>query len=250
MSRYSNDVLKHRINTHIKRLYKERGFTLKNLAAITGMSFQQVGNCLQGDNWFSVAALLNLSRALDVPVKYFYETPTNGSSSVDISPKNIRQEFTAAEHELLEAYRGLSLQDQPQVHQAIRAAVEKKINIHIGGQIRKYRKPQMARPVLAGELGVIYQQVAKYESGVDGTRAGRLQQISNALKVPIECFFEGLDNSPLPQGIGKDFTIAERALVMNFRYLTPAQQKAVPKTIKGLAQVEKWRKKLLLKSHG
>ena len=41
-------------------------------------------------------------------------------------------------------------------------------------------------------LGVTFQQVQKYENGTSRVAAGRLQQLSLTLQVPIEFFFEGL----------------------------------------------------------
>ena len=44
---------------------------------------------------------------------------------------------------------------------------------------------------LADRIGVTFQQVQKYEKGVNRIGAGRLQRISEALEVPISFFFGG-----------------------------------------------------------
>jgi transcriptional regulator with XRE-family HTH domain len=44
---------------------------------------------------------------------------------------------------------------------------------------------------LAGELGVTFQQVQKYEKGTNRISASRLLQIARILEVPVAFFFEG-----------------------------------------------------------
>jgi len=43
---------------------------------------------------------------------------------------------------------------------------------------------------LAEKVGVSFQQIQKYEKGVDRIFVERLQQIANALNVPVTYFFE------------------------------------------------------------
>ena len=50
---------------------------------------------------------------------------------------------------------------------------------------------------LADQLGLTFQQVQKYEKGTNRISAGRLQQLSLILDVPISFFFE---NVPEPTG--------------------------------------------------
>jgi transcriptional regulator with XRE-family HTH domain len=51
---------------------------------------------------------------------------------------------------------------------------------------------QMTQEVFATKLGVTFQQVQKYEKGVNRVSASRLQQACNVLQVPVQFFFEGL----------------------------------------------------------
>ena len=44
---------------------------------------------------------------------------------------------------------------------------------------------------LAAKLGVTFQQVQKYEKGVNRVGASRLQQVATALDVPVTFFFDG-----------------------------------------------------------
>jgi len=48
----------------------------------------------------------------------------------------------------------------------------------------------MSQEKLAAALGLTFQQVQKYEKGVNRIGAGRLQQIAEALQVPASFFFE------------------------------------------------------------
>ena len=51
---------------------------------------------------------------------------------------------------------------------------------------------QMSQEVFAAELGETFQQVQKYEKGVNRVSASRLQQAAYILQVPVQFFFEGL----------------------------------------------------------
>jgi transcriptional regulator with XRE-family HTH domain len=45
--------------------------------------------------------------------------------------------------------------------------------------------------------------VQKYEKGTNRIGAGRLQQLSHVLQVPVEFFFEGAPNASAPHGSNK-----------------------------------------------
>ena len=65
-------------------------------------------------------------------------------------------------------------------------------DVHVGGRIRARRTAlQMSQEKLADGLGLTFQQVQKYEKGVNRVGASRLQAISDILEVPISFFFEG-----------------------------------------------------------
>jgi transcriptional regulator with XRE-family HTH domain len=49
---------------------------------------------------------------------------------------------------------------------------------------------RLSQTELANGIGVTFQQVQKYEKGVNRIGAGRLQRISEALEVPITFFFD------------------------------------------------------------
>lgn len=69
-------------------------------------------------------------------------------------------------------------------------------DIHVGARVRMRRLMlNLSQTELGDALGVTFQQVQKYEKGANRIGAGRLQQISSFLQVPIPFFFEGLPPS-------------------------------------------------------
>src|ERR1700719_4473200 len=66
---------------------------------------------------------------------------------------------------------------------------------HVGSRVRM-RRTMLSRsqPSLGAALGLPFQQVQKYEKGTNRIGAGRLQQISHVLQVPVAFFFEGAPN--------------------------------------------------------
>ena len=67
------------------------------------------------------------------------------------------------------------------------------IDVHIGRQIRRRRHALgITQAVLADAIGVRFQQVQKYESGLNKLSASRLWAVAAALGVSPTYFFEGL----------------------------------------------------------
>ncbi|WP_085026069.1 helix-turn-helix domain-containing protein [Ensifer aridi] len=65
------------------------------------------------------------------------------------------------------------------------------VDIHVGRRIRMRRVWKgMSQTSLAEQIGVTFQQVQKYEKGINRVGASRLQQIAEALEVPVSYFFE------------------------------------------------------------
>jgi DNA-binding XRE family transcriptional regulator len=68
-----------------------------------------------------------------------------------------------------------------------------KTDVAVGHRIREFRKGSgLSQTALAEQIGVTFQQVQKYEKGVNRVGAGRLTHIARAFGVPITAFFEGL----------------------------------------------------------
>ena len=67
-----------------------------------------------------------------------------------------------------------------------------KTEIEMGKKIRLRRVEQhISQSDLGEKLGVSFQQVQKYEKGVNRVGASRLQQIAVALDVPVTFFYDG-----------------------------------------------------------
>lgn len=68
------------------------------------------------------------------------------------------------------------------------------IDILVGHNIRIQRmKRGMSQEKLADALGLTFQQVQKYEKGVNRVGSGRLHKIASIFKIPITSLFEGAD---------------------------------------------------------
>ena len=71
-------------------------------------------------------------------------------------------------------------------------------DVDVGRRIRSQRLVcRMSQTELANNLGVTFQQVQKYEKGVNRVGAGRLSRIADVLSVPVSFFFDG-DMNPAP----------------------------------------------------
>jgi len=51
----------------------------------------------------------------------------------------------------------------------------------------------MTQQQLAEKVGIKFQQIQKYETGMNRVSASRLWDIAEALEVPVSFFFDGLD---------------------------------------------------------
>ena len=72
------------------------------------------------------------------------------------------------------------------------------IDRHVGTRVRMRRMLlKMSQEKLGEALGLTFQQIQKYEKGLNRIGASRLQQISKTLNVPPAFFFEGA-----PTGVG------------------------------------------------
>lgn len=71
------------------------------------------------------------------------------------------------------------------------------IDRHIGNKVRERRlEIGMSQERLADALGITFQQVQKYEKGVNRIAASRLFEMTHALDVNIAYFFAGLTVRP------------------------------------------------------
>jgi transcriptional regulator with XRE-family HTH domain len=65
------------------------------------------------------------------------------------------------------------------------------VDIHVGQTIRAHRLAAgLAQTDLAQKLGISFQQLQKYEKGMNRVGAGRLSRIAHVLNIPVTKFFE------------------------------------------------------------
>lgn len=68
-------------------------------------------------------------------------------------------------------------------------------DLHVGKRVRARRiELGLSQTALGDSLKVSFQQVQKYEKGINRLGAGRLQRLCTVLKVPMTYFFEGGPN--------------------------------------------------------
>ena len=67
------------------------------------------------------------------------------------------------------------------------------IDIKIGARIRAARSSKnITQDVLAYNIGLTFQQLGKYENGINRVSASKLLDIANVLDMPIEYFYDGV----------------------------------------------------------
>jgi len=90
------------------------------------------------------------------------------------------------------------------------------VDVHVGKRVRHRRwMVGMTQQQLADKVGIKFQQIQKYETGMNRISASRLWDISDALGVPISFFFEGLDQrGPVSEEIDGDILADKEALML------------------------------------
>jgi len=85
-----------------------------------------------------------------------------------------------------------NLTDEPT---SARLGAPDSIDIHVGRRVKIRRTLlRISQEQLAGDIGVTFQQVQKYESGHNRVSASRLFDISCVLDCPVSYFFEDISN--------------------------------------------------------
>ena len=85
------------------------------------------------------------------------------------------------------------------------------VDAHVGGRLRERRiLLGLSQTRLGESLGLSFQQIQKYERGIDRISVGRLVHLAHVLEVPITYFFDELSEpgdtagaAGLGMGIGK-----------------------------------------------
>ena len=73
------------------------------------------------------------------------------------------------------------------------------IDLHVGKRLRRRRRLLgLTQQQLAESIGIRFQQIQKYECGANRVTASRLYELAVALNVPVNYFFEGLQQVNAP----------------------------------------------------
>ena len=105
------------------------------------------------------------------------------------------------------------------------------VDVHVGKRIRHRRwLVGMTQQQLAEKVGIKFQQIQKYETGMNRVSASRLWDISDVLGVSVSFFFDGLNDkagdAPVNGHIPVDIMADKEALeLVRSYYSMPENQR-------------------------
>jgi transcriptional regulator with XRE-family HTH domain len=104
------------------------------------------------------------------------------------------------------------------------------VDVHVGKRVRHRRwMLGMTQQQLGERVGIKFQQVQKYETGMNRISASRLWEIAEALDTPISYFFEEIaqDSAAAPAAAKQDDVYASREALdlVKAYYAMPADQR-------------------------
>ncbi len=128
------------------------------------------------------------------------------------------------------------------------------VDVYVGKRLRLKRTLQgLSQEAIGNAIGVTFQQIQKYERGINRMGASRLFDFARALGVPVSYFFDGFNEeanaqnnygmaeSAAPQFQGADpLNNRETVDLMRayYRIKSPTQRKRVLDLIKSMADAE------------
>lgn len=105
------------------------------------------------------------------------------------------------------------------------------VDVHVGKRVRHRRwMVGMTQQQLGEAVGIKFQQIQKYETGMNRVSASRLWDIAHAMDVSINFFFEGLESkdaeTPQPDAALGDLLADKEALeLVRSYYAIPENQR-------------------------
>jgi transcriptional regulator with XRE-family HTH domain len=102
------------------------------------------------------------------------------------------------------------------------------VDVHVGKRVRHRRwMVGMTQQQLADKVGIKFQQIQKYETGMNRVSASRLWDIADALGVAVSFFFEGLDQETpaLEEPVGDILADKEALMLVRSYYAIPEAQR-------------------------
>ncbi|MCC5980307.1 MAG: helix-turn-helix transcriptional regulator [Oceanicaulis sp.] len=87
------------------------------------------------------------------------------------------------------------------------------IDRHVGERLRRRRRLMgLTQKELAERVGIRFQQIHKYETGINRMTASRLYELARALGAPVEHFYEGLNGEGGMKGAQGDLLARRETL--------------------------------------
>ena len=120
------------------------------------------------------------------------------------------------------------------------------IDVHVGNRVRQRRTQMgMSQAALGEALGLTFQQVQKYEHGVNRISASRLWRLTQVLDVPVSFFFDDAPQdqagrTPSDSGHDRDVLLKRETLEFvraYYRITDPNARKRVYELVKALAKM-------------
>ncbi len=102
------------------------------------------------------------------------------------------------------------------------------VDAHVGKRVRHRRwMIGMTQQQLADKVGIKFQQIQKYETGMNRVSASRLWDIADAMGVTISFFFEGLNEEDGSKPAGAPDLMADKEALDLLRsyYAIPEAQR-------------------------
>jgi transcriptional regulator with XRE-family HTH domain len=114
-------------------------------------------------------------------------------------------------------------------------------DVQIGARIKHRRIVlSMSQSDLGNAVGVTFQQVQKYERGMNRVGGSRLAQVATVLNCPVSYFFEGVENTPADDTMEETIPQLDRAtlgLLKAYQKLPSRLQAKVRALVASMANV-------------
>ena len=113
------------------------------------------------------------------------------------------------------------------------------VDLYVGRRLKHLRTHRrISQKQLAGRLGITFQQVQKYEKGLNRLPASRMLSICLALDITPNDLFKDLLGKQFPLKEPLEFTDDETALVEIVRQLNPQLKSQVKKIVETIAETK------------
>lgn len=121
------------------------------------------------------------------------------------------------------------------------------IDVHVGAQLRRARLlAGLSQGQVASAAGISFQQLQKYERGVNRISASRLYEVASILRVPVSYFFDAIpganianslpDEDHAPAGMDNGQTAGRREIIELVRAYMAIEQRSVRNAARSLLE--------------